>query len=163
MLGWVVLNNVHDISYINSVRFFFLFLPDCHEACSECRGPGRQECLSCSDPAALLKDGACVSHCGAGFYSQDGVCYGNVDVQLTFPTMKVLPLSAFTKSAALSRLCSCSLKSPSSHLEVLCNSYWWLSCVCQWTDDRIPFVFWDTWWLSRLFFSFASFKLIFRF
>ncbi|XP_028271090.1 extracellular matrix organizing protein FRAS1 isoform X7 [Parambassis ranga] len=47
----------------------------CHEACSECRGPGQQECVSCSDPAALLQDGACVPDCGAGFYSQEGVCY----------------------------------------------------------------------------------------
>lgn len=58
--------------------FFCSSLPDCHEACSECRGPGQQECLSCSDPAALLRDGGCVSHCGAGFYSQDAVCYGEL-------------------------------------------------------------------------------------
>ncbi|CAB1414147.1 unnamed protein product [Pleuronectes platessa] len=47
----------------------------CHESCSECRGPTQQECVSCSDPAALLKDGECVPDCGAGFYSQDGVCH----------------------------------------------------------------------------------------
>ncbi|KAM9392081.1 extracellular matrix organizing protein FRAS1 [Pholidichthys leucotaenia] len=47
----------------------------CHESCSECRGPSQQECVSCSDIAALLKDGVCVLDCGAGFYSQEGVCY----------------------------------------------------------------------------------------
>lgn len=61
-------------SFLSSL--FCSSLPGCHEACSECRGPGQQECLSCSDPAALLKDGGCVSHCGAGFYSQDAACYG---------------------------------------------------------------------------------------
>lgn len=60
--------------------FFVLFFPPgCHESCSECRGPAQQECVSCSDPAALLKDGECVPDCGAGFYSQDGVCSGKVD------------------------------------------------------------------------------------
>ncbi|XP_023814674.1 extracellular matrix protein FRAS1 isoform X2 [Oryzias latipes] len=47
----------------------------CHESCAECHGPGLQDCTSCSDPAALLRDGECVPDCGAGFYSQDGVCY----------------------------------------------------------------------------------------
>ncbi|XP_069025425.1 extracellular matrix organizing protein FRAS1 isoform X2 [Embiotoca jacksoni] len=47
----------------------------CDESCSECRGSSQQECVSCSDPAALLKDGVCVPDCGAGFYSQEGVCY----------------------------------------------------------------------------------------
>uniref|UniRef100_A0A3Q4HVK7 Fraser extracellular matrix complex subunit 1 n=1 Tax=Neolamprologus brichardi TaxID=32507 RepID=A0A3Q4HVK7_NEOBR len=47
----------------------------CHESCSECRGPSQQECASCSDPAALLKDGACVLDCGTGFYSREGVCH----------------------------------------------------------------------------------------
>ncbi|XP_071779938.2 extracellular matrix organizing protein FRAS1 [Centroberyx gerrardi] len=47
----------------------------CHESCSECSGPAPQECVSCSDPAALLKDGVCVPDCGAGYYSQRGVCY----------------------------------------------------------------------------------------
>ncbi|XP_029366253.1 extracellular matrix organizing protein FRAS1 isoform X2 [Echeneis naucrates] len=47
----------------------------CHESCSDCRGPSRRECVSCSDPAALLKDGECVPECGGHFYSQDGVCY----------------------------------------------------------------------------------------
>nr|XP_057925745.1 extracellular matrix protein FRAS1 isoform X1 [Doryrhamphus excisus] len=47
----------------------------CSEQCSECRGPSPQECVSCSDPAALLKDGECVPDCGTGFYSQDGVCH----------------------------------------------------------------------------------------
>ncbi|AWP07675.1 putative extracellular matrix protein FRAS1 [Scophthalmus maximus] len=47
----------------------------CQESCSECRGPGQQECVSCSDPAALLKDGECVPDCGGGFYSQEGICY----------------------------------------------------------------------------------------
>lgn len=39
--------------------------------------------MSCSDRAALLKDGKCVSDCGAGFYGQDGVCYGKVDPKKT--------------------------------------------------------------------------------
>uniref|UniRef100_A0A3Q2DG67 Fraser extracellular matrix complex subunit 1 n=1 Tax=Cyprinodon variegatus TaxID=28743 RepID=A0A3Q2DG67_CYPVA len=47
----------------------------CHGSCSECRGLTEQDCLSCSDPAALLKDGVCVSDCGAGYYNQEGVCY----------------------------------------------------------------------------------------
>uniref|UniRef100_A0A3Q3BPI3 Fraser extracellular matrix complex subunit 1 n=1 Tax=Haplochromis burtoni TaxID=8153 RepID=A0A3Q3BPI3_HAPBU len=47
----------------------------CHESCSECRGPSQQECVSCSDLVALLKDGACVLDCGAGFYSREGVCH----------------------------------------------------------------------------------------
>ncbi|XP_041644401.1 extracellular matrix protein FRAS1 [Cheilinus undulatus] len=47
----------------------------CHAACSECSGPTQHECMACSNPAALLKDGRCVSHCGNGFYSQGGVCY----------------------------------------------------------------------------------------
>ncbi|KAM4616687.1 extracellular matrix organizing protein FRAS1 [Polymixia lowei] len=46
----------------------------CHESCSECSGPGQQECVSCSDPAALLKDGVCVPDCGSGYYAQRGVC-----------------------------------------------------------------------------------------
>uniref|UniRef100_A0AAX7USN5 Fraser extracellular matrix complex subunit 1 n=1 Tax=Astatotilapia calliptera TaxID=8154 RepID=A0AAX7USN5_ASTCA len=45
----------------------------CHESCSECRGPSQQECVSCSDPVALLKDGVCVLDCGTGFYSREGV------------------------------------------------------------------------------------------
>lgn len=32
--------------------------------------------MSCSHPSALLRDGECVGECGAGFYSQAGVCYG---------------------------------------------------------------------------------------
>ncbi|MED6293237.1 hypothetical protein CHARACLAT_008691, partial [Characodon lateralis] len=47
----------------------------CHGSCSECRGPTQQECLSCSDPAASLKDGVCVFDCGAGYYNQEGICY----------------------------------------------------------------------------------------
>ncbi|XP_072243382.1 extracellular matrix organizing protein FRAS1 isoform X1 [Leuresthes tenuis] len=47
----------------------------CHESCSECHGLSQQECISCSDPAALLKDGECVTDCGDGYYSQEGVCY----------------------------------------------------------------------------------------
>ncbi|KAM7019160.1 LOW QUALITY PROTEIN: extracellular matrix organizing protein FRAS1 [Tautogolabrus adspersus] len=47
----------------------------CHESCSECDGPSQKDCVSCSNAAALLKDGRCVSDCGDGFYSQDGVCY----------------------------------------------------------------------------------------
>ncbi|MEQ2197280.1 hypothetical protein XENOCAPTIV_027111, partial [Xenoophorus captivus] len=50
-------------------------LKSCHGSCSECRGPTQQECLSCSDPAALLKDGVCVFDCGAGYYNQEGICY----------------------------------------------------------------------------------------
>lgn len=55
--------------------------------------------MSCSDLAALLKDGECVPDCGAGFYSQDGVCYGkhlhiheNVSV-LIFHVRAVIGLS----------------------------------------------------------------------
>uniref|UniRef100_A0A8C4Z636 Fraser extracellular matrix complex subunit 1 n=1 Tax=Gadus morhua TaxID=8049 RepID=A0A8C4Z636_GADMO len=47
---------------------------DCHPSCSECFSAGQQDCLVCSDPAALLKDGECVADCGAGYYSQQGVC-----------------------------------------------------------------------------------------
>uniref|UniRef100_A0A3Q3MY85 Fraser extracellular matrix complex subunit 1 n=1 Tax=Mastacembelus armatus TaxID=205130 RepID=A0A3Q3MY85_9TELE len=47
----------------------------CHESCAECRGPSQRDCEACSDPAVLLKDGECVPDCGAGFYSQQGVCY----------------------------------------------------------------------------------------
>ncbi|MEQ2224782.1 hypothetical protein ILYODFUR_011079, partial [Ilyodon furcidens] len=47
----------------------------CHGSCSKCRGLTQQECLSCSDPAASLKDGVCVFDCGAGYYNQEGICY----------------------------------------------------------------------------------------
>ncbi|XP_076856944.1 extracellular matrix organizing protein FRAS1 isoform X2 [Brachyhypopomus gauderio] len=47
----------------------------CHDSCSSCRGPGRQDCLSCSDPAHLLKDGVCVADCGMHFYVTKGNCY----------------------------------------------------------------------------------------
>ncbi|XP_032434237.1 extracellular matrix organizing protein FRAS1 isoform X1 [Xiphophorus hellerii] len=47
----------------------------CHASCSECRGATQQDCVSCSDLAALLKDGVCVSECGAGYYDQESICY----------------------------------------------------------------------------------------
>uniref|UniRef100_UPI0037E879D7 extracellular matrix organizing protein FRAS1 n=1 Tax=Semicossyphus pulcher TaxID=241346 RepID=UPI0037E879D7 len=47
----------------------------CHDSCSDCSGPGQQDCVTCSDPASLLKDGRCVPDCGSGFYSQEGSCY----------------------------------------------------------------------------------------
>jgi len=74
-----------DTNRILQIRIFFLHLlhqPGCHESCSECHGLSQQECISCSDPAALLKDGECVTDCGAGYYSQEGVCYGKVDMCL---------------------------------------------------------------------------------
>lgn len=67
------------IHIVTSVRFP-LRPPGCHESCSECRGPSRQECAACSDPAALLKGGECVLDCGAAFYGRGGVCHGNVDL-----------------------------------------------------------------------------------
>uniref|UniRef100_A0A3B3VXF3 Fraser extracellular matrix complex subunit 1 n=1 Tax=Poecilia latipinna TaxID=48699 RepID=A0A3B3VXF3_9TELE len=57
----------------------------CHASCSECRGPTQQDCLSCSDPAALLKDGVCVSECGAGYYNQEGICYCGSSCASCFP------------------------------------------------------------------------------
>uniref|UniRef100_A0A8D0CH89 Fraser extracellular matrix complex subunit 1 n=1 Tax=Scleropages formosus TaxID=113540 RepID=A0A8D0CH89_SCLFO len=47
----------------------------CHSSCSQCHGPGPRDCLSCSDPSHLLKDGLCVRDCGPGFYSSKGTCY----------------------------------------------------------------------------------------
>ncbi|XP_046872768.1 extracellular matrix protein FRAS1 isoform X2 [Hypomesus transpacificus] len=47
----------------------------CHESCSECVGPGPEECVTCSSPALLLREGVCVSDCGPGFYMQRGICY----------------------------------------------------------------------------------------
>ncbi|KAL4623271.1 extracellular matrix protein FRAS1, partial [Arapaima gigas] len=47
----------------------------CHSSCSHCRGPRPQDCLSCSNPSHLLKDGLCVSSCGLGFYTTQGTCY----------------------------------------------------------------------------------------
>lgn len=61
------------------VVFVCLCPPGCHESCAECGGPGLHDCASCSDPAALLRNGQCVPDCGAGFYSQYGVCYGKTD------------------------------------------------------------------------------------
>lgn len=60
-----------------SWHFLFHFLSSgCHESCSDCYGPSSEDCVSCSDPAALLKDRQCVQDCGPGFYSRDGICYG---------------------------------------------------------------------------------------
>ncbi|XP_042580368.1 extracellular matrix organizing protein FRAS1-like [Cyprinus carpio] len=47
----------------------------CHDSCSSCRGAGPQDCLTCSDPSHLLKDGFCVLDCGPGFYANQGSCY----------------------------------------------------------------------------------------
>ncbi|KAJ8398108.1 hypothetical protein AAFF_G00431850 [Aldrovandia affinis] len=47
----------------------------CHGDCVACRGPGQQDCLSCSDPSLLLKDGLCVPDCGSGFYTRQGTCH----------------------------------------------------------------------------------------
>ncbi|CAJ1069789.1 extracellular matrix protein FRAS1 [Xyrichtys novacula] len=47
----------------------------CDDSCSECSGPSQHDCVSCSNPSALLKDGQCVPHCGSGYYSQDGICF----------------------------------------------------------------------------------------
>lgn len=68
-----------DILHHNEAVFCPLHRPGCDESCSECRGPTRLECLSCSDPAASLKDGVCVSDCGAGYYNQEETCYGKTD------------------------------------------------------------------------------------
>uniref|UniRef100_A0AAY4BT87 VWFC domain-containing protein n=1 Tax=Denticeps clupeoides TaxID=299321 RepID=A0AAY4BT87_9TELE len=46
----------------------------CHDSCSSCRGPGAEGCVSCSDPAHLLRDGVCVLDCGAGYYISQGRC-----------------------------------------------------------------------------------------
>ncbi|XP_073717143.1 extracellular matrix organizing protein FRAS1 [Misgurnus anguillicaudatus] len=47
----------------------------CHDSCSSCKGAGPQDCLTCSDPSHLLKDGFCVNHCGPGYYASQGSCY----------------------------------------------------------------------------------------
>uniref|UniRef100_A0A8C1KDS0 Fraser extracellular matrix complex subunit 1 n=1 Tax=Cyprinus carpio TaxID=7962 RepID=A0A8C1KDS0_CYPCA len=47
----------------------------CHDSCSSCQGAGPQDCLTCSDPSHLLKDGFCVLDCGPGFYANQGTCY----------------------------------------------------------------------------------------
>ncbi|XP_071256392.1 extracellular matrix organizing protein FRAS1-like [Salvelinus alpinus] len=47
----------------------------CHASCSVCVGPSQQECVLCSDPSHLLRDGLCVPDCGSGFYIQQGTCY----------------------------------------------------------------------------------------
>uniref|UniRef100_A0A672MQB1 Extracellular matrix protein FRAS1-like n=1 Tax=Sinocyclocheilus grahami TaxID=75366 RepID=A0A672MQB1_SINGR len=47
----------------------------CHDSCSSCQGAGPQDCLTCSDPSHLLKDGFCVLDCGPGFYANQGSCY----------------------------------------------------------------------------------------
>ncbi|KCV69814.1 hypothetical protein H696_03274 [Fonticula alba] len=35
----------------------------CDGSCRTCRGPGQEECLSCSGPGAILLEGSCVSSC----------------------------------------------------------------------------------------------------
>ncbi|XP_042177181.1 extracellular matrix organizing protein FRAS1-like [Oncorhynchus tshawytscha] len=47
----------------------------CHASCSVCVGPSQQECVLCSDPSHLLREGLCVPDCGSGFYIQQGTCY----------------------------------------------------------------------------------------
>ncbi|XP_051540724.1 extracellular matrix organizing protein FRAS1-like [Myxocyprinus asiaticus] len=47
----------------------------CHDSCSSCQGAGPQDCLTCSEPSNLLKDGFCVTDCGPGFYASQGSCY----------------------------------------------------------------------------------------
>ncbi|XP_023676521.2 extracellular matrix organizing protein FRAS1 isoform X1 [Paramormyrops kingsleyae] len=46
----------------------------CHDSCSSCHGATPQDCLSCSAPSHLLKDGLCVGACGPGFYTEQGTC-----------------------------------------------------------------------------------------
>ncbi|KAJ8339232.1 hypothetical protein SKAU_G00360180 [Synaphobranchus kaupii] len=47
----------------------------CHDSCTTCGGPSQRDCLSCSDPSHLLKDGVCMAECGSGFYSRQGTCH----------------------------------------------------------------------------------------
>ncbi|XP_046698206.1 extracellular matrix protein FRAS1 [Silurus meridionalis] len=47
----------------------------CHDSCSSCQGAGPQDCLSCADPAYLLKNGFCVAECGSGFYVSQSQCH----------------------------------------------------------------------------------------
>uniref|UniRef100_A0A673X419 Fraser extracellular matrix complex subunit 1 n=1 Tax=Salmo trutta TaxID=8032 RepID=A0A673X419_SALTR len=47
----------------------------CHASCSVCSGPSQQDCVWCSDPSHLLRDGLCVPDCDPGYYTQQGTCY----------------------------------------------------------------------------------------
>uniref|UniRef100_A0A8C7MVD0 Fraser extracellular matrix complex subunit 1 n=1 Tax=Oncorhynchus kisutch TaxID=8019 RepID=A0A8C7MVD0_ONCKI len=47
----------------------------CHASCSVCSGPSQQDCVWCSDPSHLLRDGLCVPDCDQGYYTQQGTCY----------------------------------------------------------------------------------------
>ncbi|XP_035245707.1 extracellular matrix protein FRAS1-like isoform X1 [Anguilla anguilla] len=47
----------------------------CHDSCTTCHGPSQSDCLSCSDPSHLLKDGLCTPECGTGFYARQGTCH----------------------------------------------------------------------------------------
>ncbi|TRY85660.1 hypothetical protein DNTS_020362 [Danionella cerebrum] len=47
----------------------------CHDSCALCKGAEPQDCLSCSDPTHILKNGRCISDCGPGFYTSQGHCY----------------------------------------------------------------------------------------
>lgn len=73
--GWFVLLR-HRTQMQWTCSSLPLFPPGCHESCTACHGPGQRECVSCSDPTALLRDGECVGECGTGFYSQAGACHG---------------------------------------------------------------------------------------
>uniref|UniRef100_A0A8C7CEK8 Fraser extracellular matrix complex subunit 1 n=1 Tax=Oncorhynchus kisutch TaxID=8019 RepID=A0A8C7CEK8_ONCKI len=71
----------------------------CHASCSVCVGPSQQECVLCSDPSHLLREGLCVPDCGSGFYIQQGTCYGDVRLILHHllprqPQMHELPLGS---------------------------------------------------------------------
>uniref|UniRef100_A0A8C7J2L3 Fraser extracellular matrix complex subunit 1 n=1 Tax=Oncorhynchus kisutch TaxID=8019 RepID=A0A8C7J2L3_ONCKI len=44
----------------------------CHASCSVCSGPSQQDCVWCSDPSHLLRDGLCVPDCDQGYYTQQG-------------------------------------------------------------------------------------------
>uniref|UniRef100_A0A673XCZ9 Fraser extracellular matrix complex subunit 1 n=1 Tax=Salmo trutta TaxID=8032 RepID=A0A673XCZ9_SALTR len=44
----------------------------CHASCSVCSGPSQQDCVWCSDPSHLLRDGLCVPDCDPGYYTQQG-------------------------------------------------------------------------------------------
>uniref|UniRef100_A0A3Q3IUW6 VWFC domain-containing protein n=1 Tax=Monopterus albus TaxID=43700 RepID=A0A3Q3IUW6_MONAL len=73
--SWAGLNRKHCSSRCRGSALFYLHAHCCHASCLECHGPSQKDCVSCSDPADLLKDGECVPDCGAGFYIQEGVCY----------------------------------------------------------------------------------------
>ncbi|XP_029574000.1 extracellular matrix organizing protein FRAS1 [Salmo trutta] len=74
--GSLLLNNRHCVatcdpgSYQDTTQCL-----RCHASCSVCVGPSQQECVLCSDPSHLLRDGLCVPDCGSGFYIQQGTCY----------------------------------------------------------------------------------------